>query len=248
MEAILEQLKEMNRNLRLIAACLQQQVLTRTATQGPHALRPLGQGQHRALVTKMQVTPEGWVRLFFRGCQYESTKLFDVADLAEAGIADFDQLPVGEMLPTRFFCVYGFSEKKNKEGNPYRDVLWVEPAEGYHVTTEGLGDVVEATPVNGGQPSESAVMDTVSTTAEETSPEQDLEEYFGAPEEGAAEAADGTVSPSDFWKEFYGLRDDGKISEQAVRKMDEFQVLLAQAKQTQEFGKLLKFVRAQVRI
>ncbi|MBD3309572.1 hypothetical protein GF348_24545 [candidate division KSB3 bacterium] len=242
MEEILEQLKEMNESLRVIAACLQQQVATRTATQGPRALRRLAQGQHRALVTKMQITPEGWVRLFFRGCQYESTKLFDLADLAEAGIVDFDQLPVGEMIPTRFFCVYGFSEKKNKEGNPYRDVLWIEPAEGYAVTTEGLGDVVEATPVNGGQPP--TAVDTASTT-EETSPDEDLEEYFGKPPE--AEVLDGAIGPNDFWQEFYALRDAEKISEQALRQSDEFRGLLAQAQKTQDFGGLLKFVRAQVR-
>ena len=104
-------------------------------------LRDLRPGQVRALVTKIKRDGDV-VRLWFRGCQYESTKIFELSDLAEVGI-DYNALQDGAEVPARFFVIYELSDKLNKENNPYKDVLWLERAEGYSVRTDPVGNVIE---------------------------------------------------------------------------------------------------------
>lgn len=90
-------------------------------------LKPLPDGHHRLLITKVKRTPEGRAELFGRGHKYPDLRLFELSDLDMAGI-DWEKLEVGVETPCRFFAVYTLSDKLNQAGNPYKDVEWLEPA------------------------------------------------------------------------------------------------------------------------
>jgi hypothetical protein len=107
------------------------------AMQGPPKLRKLGKHQHRSLVTviyRNRITKDdkgkigGTVSLWFGGFQFETTKLFSQSMLYEAGI-DPNDVPPEQFTPVRFYAVWHNSEKKNKEGNPYKEVDALEPAD-----------------------------------------------------------------------------------------------------------------------
>lgn len=90
--------------------------------------RPLGEGQHRILITKLARTNETTADLYGHKHRYPDLKLFDLSELAVVGI-DFAGLPIGKPHPCRFFAVYEESKRKQKRtGTPYLDVLWLEPA------------------------------------------------------------------------------------------------------------------------
>jgi hypothetical protein len=94
----------------------------------PARSRPLGEGQHRILITKLVRTNETTADLYGQRHRYADLKLFDLSELAVVGI-DFANLPTGQPVPCRFFAVYEESKKKQKStGTPYLDVLWLEPA------------------------------------------------------------------------------------------------------------------------
>ena len=80
----------------------------------------------RMLITKIVRTSNGHADLYARGHRYPDLKLFDLSDLADVGI-DFESLPVGQEKPCRFYAHYEFSKKLNQDGNPYKDVVMLEP-------------------------------------------------------------------------------------------------------------------------
>ena len=79
----------------------------------------------RMMVTKLKITADGRAELIGRGHRYKDFILFDVSDLADVGI-DFKSLPAGKEIPCRFWVHYELSEKLNKAGNPYKDVVALE--------------------------------------------------------------------------------------------------------------------------
>lgn len=101
--------------------------------------RPLGEGQHRMLIVKLKRTDETQAELFAKGHRYPDLKLFDISELATVGI-DFAELPIGQELPCRFFAVWQASTKLNSEGNPYKDVCWLEPDASYLISQKA-GDL-----------------------------------------------------------------------------------------------------------
>lgn len=110
--------------------------------QARKPLHPLLEGQYRALVTKIKLE-EGFVRLWFRGSEFENAKLFNKDDLAGAEI-DYRELTPKAEIETRFFVVYEISKTNfTKNNNPYLDVIWVEDATGYTVRTTRFGTVTQ---------------------------------------------------------------------------------------------------------
>jgi len=82
----------------------------------------------RMLVTKIVLNRDGNVELFARGHKFRDTLLFDVSDLMEVGI-DPNELEVGQELAVRFWALYELSDRTNKSGNPYKDILALEPTD-----------------------------------------------------------------------------------------------------------------------
>ena len=79
----------------------------------------------RILITKL-VRHGDRTDLYGRGHQWKDLTLFDLSDLVDVGI-DYRVLPEGEDTPCRFWAHYSLSEKLNKAGNPYKDVVALEP-------------------------------------------------------------------------------------------------------------------------
>jgi hypothetical protein len=79
----------------------------------------------RMLITKFIVTPDQKVDLYAKGHRYRDMILFDLSDLAEAGIPYQDLTP-GKEYACRFWAVFELSDKLNQSGNPYRDVVALE--------------------------------------------------------------------------------------------------------------------------
>ena len=88
----------------------------------------------RMLITKLVRTAQTRAELYARGHQWPDLKLFDLSDLLEVGI-DPNQLPIGQEEPCRFWAIYELSEKLNKAGNPYKDVIALERVDGPATTT-----------------------------------------------------------------------------------------------------------------
>ena len=82
----------------------------------------------RLLITKLIRDGEK-AELYGRGHQYKDLTLFDLSDLADVGI-DYANLPNGEETPCRFWAVWEPSEKLNKAGNPYKDIVALEAIDG----------------------------------------------------------------------------------------------------------------------
>jgi hypothetical protein len=81
----------------------------------------------RMLVTKLVYNKaKGHVDLIGKGHQYRDFILFDPTDLQNVGI-DFETLEPGTETPCRFWVIYELSEKTNQAGNPYKDVIALEP-------------------------------------------------------------------------------------------------------------------------
>ena len=79
----------------------------------------------RMLITKL-VRVGDRADLFARGHQYKDLTLFDLSDLVDVGLA-FDTLEDGLEVPVRFWAHYELSEKLNQHGNPYKDIISLEP-------------------------------------------------------------------------------------------------------------------------
>ena len=139
-----------------------------------HPLLPLAPGEHRALVTKIKRDGD-LIRFWFRGCKFESAKIFDLTDLATVGI-DYRDLPDKVETPVRFLAVYTLSDKLNQKDNPYKDVVRLERAEGYDIRTDPVGNVTAIHSASGcdttnGVPPTSAPTST--TTPPEEPPTED---------------------------------------------------------------------------
>jgi hypothetical protein len=80
----------------------------------------------RLLITKLVRTDRTRADLYAKGHQWPDLKLFDVTDLLDVGI-DPNSLEIGQEAPCRFWAIYELSDKLNKAGNPYKDVLALEP-------------------------------------------------------------------------------------------------------------------------
>jgi hypothetical protein len=79
----------------------------------------------RILITKI-VRRGDRADLYARGHQYPDLRLFDLSDLADVGV-DYANLAEGAETPARFWAAYELSEKLNKAGNPYKDIVALEP-------------------------------------------------------------------------------------------------------------------------
>jgi hypothetical protein len=80
----------------------------------------------RLLITKLVRTDRTRADLYARGHQWPDLKLFDLSDLVDVGI-DPDSLEIGLETPCRFWAIYELSDKLNKAGNPYKDVIALDP-------------------------------------------------------------------------------------------------------------------------
>lgn len=88
----------------------------------------------RLLITKLVRTEQTRADLYAKGHQWPDLKLFDLADLLDVGIAPSD-LETGQEVPCRFWAIYELSDKLNKAGNPYKDVIALEPMDGPATST-----------------------------------------------------------------------------------------------------------------
>ena len=88
----------------------------------------------RILITKLVRTEQTRADLYARGHQWPDLKLFDLSDLIEVGFAP-NSLPIGQEVPCRFWAIYELSDKLNKVGNPYKDVIALERMDGPATTT-----------------------------------------------------------------------------------------------------------------
>jgi len=88
----------------------------------------------RMLITKLVRTDQTRADLYARGHQWPDLKLFDLSDLLTVGIEPAD-LEVGTETPCRFWANYELSDKLNKNGNPYKDVIALESIDTPATTT-----------------------------------------------------------------------------------------------------------------
>lgn len=79
----------------------------------------------RLLIVKVVRTDATRADLYGKGHRWPDLKLFDLGELEAVGI-DSASLPQGQEVPCRFWALYTLSEKMNKEGNPYKDVVALE--------------------------------------------------------------------------------------------------------------------------
>ena len=80
----------------------------------------------RILVAKLKRREDNRVELFQRGHQWPDLLLHELSDLADVGI-NYTAIKVGEEYPCRFYANWEASDKLNKAGNPYKDVVLLEP-------------------------------------------------------------------------------------------------------------------------
>lgn len=94
----------------------------------------------RILIAKVKRTSATQAELYGARHKFADLRLFDLAELQAVGI-DGAALPLGEEQPARFWAVYELSSKTNKAGNPYKDVIALEPMSGPATTTSAaVGD------------------------------------------------------------------------------------------------------------
>ena len=98
----------------------------------------------RMHITKLVRTEPVRADLYAKGHQWPDLKLFELSDLLEVGI-DPGGLEIGEEVPCRFWAHYALSDKRNRAGNPYKDVLALEPVD----SSASAGDARFAAPVGG---------------------------------------------------------------------------------------------------
>lgn len=88
----------------------------------------------RMLIVKVVRTTATQADLYAKGHKWPDLRLFDLSELAEVGL-DPAALPIGQETPARFWAVYELSEKLNASGNPYKDVIALEPMDRPATTT-----------------------------------------------------------------------------------------------------------------
>jgi hypothetical protein len=141
----------------------------------------------RMLITKLVRTEQTRAELYARGHQWPDLKLFDLSDLLEVGI-DPNGLPVGQEVPCRFWAIYELSEKLNKAGNPYKDVIALERMDGPATATStdtsallaelrAIRELLETVAQAQGLPLPAAAIPSRPTEANDDSPNA-LDEHF----------------------------------------------------------------------
>ncbi len=80
----------------------------------------------RILIVKVVRTTATQADLYGARHKYKDLTLFNVAELATVGI-DPAGLAIGEETPARFWAIYELSDKLNRAGRPYKDILALEP-------------------------------------------------------------------------------------------------------------------------
>jgi hypothetical protein len=94
----------------------------------------------RILIVKIKRTSATRAELYAARHQYADLQLFDLTELAQVGI-DPTSLVIGEETPARFWAIYQLSEKLNKSGRPYKDVVALEAMSAPATTTStAVGD------------------------------------------------------------------------------------------------------------
>jgi hypothetical protein len=92
------------------------------------------------LITKIRRTDTTRAELYGARHRYPDLRLFDLSDLSALGL-DLAALPIGQETPVRFWAIYELSDKTNKAGNPYKDVIALEPMDKpATVTSTAVGD------------------------------------------------------------------------------------------------------------
>jgi hypothetical protein len=86
------------------------------------------------LITKLVRTEPNRAELYAKGHKWPDLRLFDLADLLDVGIHPED-LQLHAETPCRFWAHYELSEKLNSAGNPYKDVIALEPVDKPATTT-----------------------------------------------------------------------------------------------------------------
>jgi hypothetical protein len=86
------------------------------------------------LVTKLVRTEPNRAELYAKGHKWPDLRLFDLADLLDVGIRP-EELQLHAETPCRFWAHYELSEKLNAAGNPYKDVIALEPVDKPATTT-----------------------------------------------------------------------------------------------------------------
>jgi len=81
----------------------------------------------RMLITKL-VRQGDRADLYAKGHKYKDLTLFALSDLTDVGI-DYADLENGVETPCRFWAYYELSDKLNQSGNPYKDVVMLEPVD-----------------------------------------------------------------------------------------------------------------------
>jgi len=80
----------------------------------------------KLLITKIKRADASRADLFAKGHKFRDIICFDISELVDAGV-DYQNLPVGQEVPCRFWAYYQESENKTANGNPYLDLVAVEP-------------------------------------------------------------------------------------------------------------------------
>lgn len=94
----------------------------------------------RMLIARLKRTSPTQGELYQAKHKYADLKCFDLGMLADAGV-DVETLQIGVEIPVRFWAVWEYSERLNKAGNPYKDLLIVEPMHApATVTSTAIGD------------------------------------------------------------------------------------------------------------
>ena len=114
---------------------------------GAAPFRPIGRRKkesdtvaERILIVKVKRTSQTQAELYGARHKYADLRLFDLAELAAVGL-DPAGLVIGAEVPARFWAVYELSDKTNKAGNPYKDVIALEPIDTPATTTSAaVGD------------------------------------------------------------------------------------------------------------
>lgn len=88
----------------------------------------------RILITKVKRTGPTQADLYGARHKFPDLKCFDLAELAAVGV-DYEALQVGEETPARFWATYELSDKLNKAGNPYKDLVALERVDTPATTT-----------------------------------------------------------------------------------------------------------------
>ena len=97
---------------------------------------------NRMLITKVVRTEANRADLYGRGHQWPDLKLFDLGELAAVGI-DPAGLQIGQETPARFWALWEPSEKLNAAGNPYKNIVGLEPGQATAPTeAPDLGEIL----------------------------------------------------------------------------------------------------------